>query len=239
MRIRNWKKFQHYKYRGPPWIKLHRGLLNDRFWHALDDECARALVNLWLIASEADGELPEIADLAFRLRIPEKQLNSIISKLSNWLEQGASTPLADCLHVATPERERETERETEREKRKTGKILLPDSWKPSASHFDLAEKRGLSADQVDEAADEMRSWSLGNGERRTNWDWVFNNWLRRNADRKKHGYGGSRTLQDDRLSVSKAADRLISAQIVIPARPRLVSDESEDHQRLISTGRSS
>jgi hypothetical protein len=27
---KNWGKFQHYKDRCPPWIKLHRDLLNDR-----------------------------------------------------------------------------------------------------------------------------------------------------------------------------------------------------------------
>jgi len=27
LRVKNWGKFQHYKDRNPPWIKLHRGLL--------------------------------------------------------------------------------------------------------------------------------------------------------------------------------------------------------------------
>jgi hypothetical protein len=57
----------------------------------------------WLIASENDGALPKPANLAFRFRMTEKQINSALSKLSHWLEQDASTALADCLHDAPPE----------------------------------------------------------------------------------------------------------------------------------------
>src|SRR6476620_7920919 len=93
--------------------------------------------------------------------------------------------------------------------RKTGKILLPDDWSISDSHFELGNKLGLTKAEIEEAAHEMRSWSLGNGERRANWDFVFNNWLRRNAKRKSNGFRGSRAFQDDSRSASKAAGRHI------------------------------
>jgi hypothetical protein len=69
------------------------------------------LVLCWLIASESDGELPALGDLAFRLRITLKQLNEVIIQLSPWLEQNASKALAECKQHAMPETETETETE--------------------------------------------------------------------------------------------------------------------------------
>ena len=35
MKPKNWSHFQHYKDRCPPWIKLHKELLNDRAFMTL------------------------------------------------------------------------------------------------------------------------------------------------------------------------------------------------------------
>lgn len=70
-RVRNWKQFQHYKRGMPPWVKLHRALLDDREWATLSDAGARLLIEVWLIASEGkrDGEFPADPDwLAWRVR---------------------------------------------------------------------------------------------------------------------------------------------------------------------------
>ena len=37
LRVKNWSAFQHYRHRRPPWIKLHRGLLDDFAWHRLPE----------------------------------------------------------------------------------------------------------------------------------------------------------------------------------------------------------
>ena len=90
IRVKNWKRFQHFKDRKPPWIKLYRDLIDDKDWHDLDGESCKILVMLWLIASEDDelaGRLPCLEKLAFRLRISEDELKTFISKLSEWLNQ--------------------------------------------------------------------------------------------------------------------------------------------------------
>jgi hypothetical protein len=118
MKIRNWEKFQHYKHRKPPWVRLYHDLMDDPEWFALDGDACKCLVMLWLIASETnDGSLPDSKKLAFRMRCSEAKLANLISQLDHWLEHDASTALADCKQVATPETETETdtERETERE----------------------------------------------------------------------------------------------------------------------------
>ena len=86
--IKGWKNFQHFKDRTPPWIKLYRGLLDDPDWFGLDDEAAKVLVMLWLIASEdkkLKGCLPCINKLSFRLRRSESETEQILSRLGDWL----------------------------------------------------------------------------------------------------------------------------------------------------------
>lgn len=115
IRIKNWEKFQHYKKRKPSWIKLYPQLVEDVEWHSLSDQSARALINLWLIASEECGTLPSIKQLAFRLRMTEQTIIKIIETLSHWLVHDASDLLATRKQPASLETERETEGEKETE----------------------------------------------------------------------------------------------------------------------------
>ena len=117
MRIKNWKQFQHYTRRNP--IRLYRTLLDDREWFALDGDAGKMLIMCWLVASDDDGNLPSAADLAFRFRMTEKQVNAALSKLSHWLEHDASTTLADCLHDATPEQSRAEQSRAEQSRGRT------------------------------------------------------------------------------------------------------------------------
>jgi len=116
MQVKNWNKFQHFKDRRPPWIKLYRDILDDVNWHELDPVAAKALVMLWVIASEDGGKLPDNKTLAFRLRLPEKTTVQLLNKLSHWLEQDDINLISERYQADTPETERETEREKETEK---------------------------------------------------------------------------------------------------------------------------
>ena len=122
-RIRNWSKFQHFKDRRPPWVKLYRDILDDIDWHELDPMAAKVLVMLWLIASEDDGNLPDKKQLAFRLRITMKQLDTVLEQLSKWVESVAvsnssatdkncSSMISSCYQTDAPETETETEKST-------------------------------------------------------------------------------------------------------------------------------
>ena len=115
MRIKNWDRFQHFKDRKPIWIKLYRDLLDDLNWHELDGKSAKALVMIWLIASEDLGKLPETKTLAFRLRMSEKETKEVVTKLSQWLEQDDINPISDGYQDDMPEKRRE---ETDKEKEK-------------------------------------------------------------------------------------------------------------------------
>ena len=115
MRIKNWDRFQHFKDRKPIWIKLYRDLLDDLNWHELDGKSAKALVMIWLIASEELGKLPEIKTLAFRLRMSEKETKEVVTKLSQWLDQDDINTISDGYQDDMPEKRRE---ETDKEKEK-------------------------------------------------------------------------------------------------------------------------
>lgn len=94
-RVKGWNKFQHFKDRRPLWIKLYRDILDDVEWHDLEPQAAKVLISCWLIASEYEGALPDMRTLAFRLRMSEKQVISILSQLSHWLIQDVSTMSSD------------------------------------------------------------------------------------------------------------------------------------------------
>lgn len=127
LKPKNWDKFQHYKDRCPPWIKLHRDILNDRVFANLPIASKALAPLLWLLASESkDGSFDAaIEELAFRLHFASKDIESGLKPL---IDKGffvdASTMLAPCLQVAIPETETETEREGERETEKTLKLAI-------------------------------------------------------------------------------------------------------------------
>lgn len=114
IRIKNWEKFQHYQTgRGtPPWVKLYRDLLNDKEWFKLDGDCSKFLINCWLIAAENNGNLPDIETIAWRLRLDSKLIAKMLSACQHWIISDASTMLADCYQVATPDK-RQIREETE------------------------------------------------------------------------------------------------------------------------------
>lgn len=120
---KNWVVFQHYKDRCPPWIKLHRDLLNDRKFISLPTASKALAPLLWLLASEnKDGYFDaSVEELEFRLRMTQKEItNGLEALIHNGFFLDASTMLAPCLRDAIPETETEgeTEKETEAETKK-------------------------------------------------------------------------------------------------------------------------
>jgi hypothetical protein len=85
IRVINWDKFQQYKDRNPPWIKLHRSLLDNREWSLMPDATAKALIEIWLVVAETgkSGVIPaDIRELAWRLRRDEREMHEILEELA-------------------------------------------------------------------------------------------------------------------------------------------------------------
>lgn len=109
---KNWHAFQHYNKRNPPWIKIHKGLLEDMEFHDLP-VASRALAPcLWLLASEhMDGGIRlTLTQICFRLRMSMDDLTDALKPLiSGGFLIDASDVLAECPQSAAPETEGEAE----------------------------------------------------------------------------------------------------------------------------------
>ena len=132
--IKNWAEFQHYKDRSPPWIKLHRALLDDFQFTSLPLASKALAPLLWLLAAESkDGAVSIEAEwLAWRLRI---DVSDVAAGLSPLIERGfvivASKSLAKRKQVAPEscsegEGEGETEGEASASKRAGKKPKAPE-----------------------------------------------------------------------------------------------------------------
>lgn len=125
-RISGWERFQHYKKPRPAWIKLHRTLLDDQDFQALSVRSRALLVMLWLIAAESEeGTIPSSSDVAWRLRLPPREVAFDISQLSHYLEPLYTDSSDDLASDRDRDRE-ETEREGEGEcSRKKSRAQTP------------------------------------------------------------------------------------------------------------------
>jgi hypothetical protein len=89
-RIVNFRKFQSFHDRKPPWIKLYRDLLDNMDWFMLNPIASKSLINLWLLASESFGNLPDDFEIGFRLRLNQKELDLVMKELIKFkfIEEG-------------------------------------------------------------------------------------------------------------------------------------------------------
>jgi hypothetical protein len=212
LRIKNWAEFQHYRTRRPPWIKLHRGLLDDFAWHCLP-EASRALgPMLWLLASEtADGAIPyRLETIAFRLHMTSDKVDAALGPLigAGFLieEPDASEPLAAGKQPALPEREKETETKKERERdarahevptkvpetiasaaRARGNGLakpIPEGWQARDADLAWAAKArpDLGPALLEAETERFRNHAIGNNRLAHDWGHLWRNWVMK-ADR--------------------------------------------------------
>jgi len=183
---KNWAVFQHYKDRCPPWIKLHRELLNNRSYICLPIASKALAPMLWLLASESkdgifDGSLDE---LVFRLHITPKEyedgLKPLIDKDFFVIVSGV---LAERLHDAIPETETEAERETKKEKKATV-VATPSGVSDSVWQEFIAHRKSKKArvtqlviDGIQKEAN-IAGWSLEDALKET----IVRNWQSFKAD---------------------------------------------------------
>lgn len=131
---KNWAEFQHYKDRAPPWIKLHKGLLDNFEFQSLPVASRALAPMLWLLASDHErGEIDAAPKkLAFRLRMTEREVTDALKPLIDndfFVVSGdAIEVLADCKQDACLE-ERQRERQIRgREETETKALDFEKFW---------------------------------------------------------------------------------------------------------------
>lgn len=267
---KNWKTFQHYSDRKPAWIKLHRALLDDYTFACLPLASQALAPRLWLLASEySDGKITASLDeMAFRLHCSVSELRIALKPLVNaefFIDD--SGLLAECKQDAMPEKERETQVQTEIEetssrslRSRTHDVTRETSdWpKDYRAQFWSAYPRRKAKGAAFKALDRIKREGIPFGQIMAGIEKIPKNepqfiphpatWLNqcRWEDEvlpgENNGSRGPRALQDDRLSVGQAAERLRveagQGTISFPPRPRLLPEKREDDLRLLPPGRS-
>jgi len=97
--VNNWDRFQHYKKRNPPWIRLYTALLDDYKFQKLTQKNQRILILLWLVAAKTQNEIP--FDMPYLERLIPGITKKSITELSNSGFINASTTLAVCEQDAS------------------------------------------------------------------------------------------------------------------------------------------
>lgn len=115
--VKEWRQYQHYHRRNPPWIKLHREMLTSNTWVSMDDASRVLAIAIMLLAAATNNKVP--ADPEYLKRVAYLNKAPDWSKLvkAGFIEvigenDVASTVLADASNVA-PDARPETETETE------------------------------------------------------------------------------------------------------------------------------
>lgn len=124
--VKDFEKFQHYKDREPPWIKLHRSLLRNYEFLQLPETAQLHLIKIWLLASQIGNKIPnDDAFIAREIGADNSELirNKLLIIRAGFLvklkktgpkyrkqkEKPASTTLATCKQNAMPETEAEAD----------------------------------------------------------------------------------------------------------------------------------
>lgn len=154
MFIKNWKEHQPSMKsdRNVIWIKVYRRLLDDYSWNKLNDSNKATLLELWLLASESNGELPDFDEIAFRLRKDITYIKQQVNELSDFVRQDVSDSETSRKQNVALEVEVEVDKEVDIEvlsnhkkdfdtfwnmyPNKVGKGKAYDSWKKKKPPLD-------------------------------------------------------------------------------------------------------
>lgn len=126
LRVVNWDSFQSYKDRSPPWIRLHKKLLDDRNFQKMSADSRALLPMLWLLAAEDKDPVSGLLrdcyeDISWRLRMPNSLLLECINEIveNGFIEVVESTAnpvntprdknVTELLRNCHPETETETD----------------------------------------------------------------------------------------------------------------------------------
>jgi hypothetical protein len=63
------------------WFRVYDDLVDDPKVQRLPPDLFKYLINLWCLASQNGGKLPAIADIAFKLRINDSKVRSVLAEL--------------------------------------------------------------------------------------------------------------------------------------------------------------
>jgi len=188
--VKNWQKFQHYKDRNPPWIKLHYEIMTSADWVMLADASKLLAVVCMLVASRNEGKVP--ADSEYLRRV------AYLNKRPDF------KPLIDCGFLseslagdsrckrtqanATTETEADSTEEDKKEipvgisQKERRASRLPEGWILPQEWGEWAETQGLSGDEILLEAEKFRDYWHSTGKAKVDWLATWRNWIRKHIE---------------------------------------------------------
>ena len=144
--IKNWDKYQHYKKRNPPWVKLHNTILDDQSFYFLDPKSKLLYLLLLPFASKHENLMElnyQFLSSKMGIEVTREIITPLFARgfLLAERKRIASGSLAQRKQNGVSETEGETEKETEAERASTGAST---SKKFSSSQKE--EEENMSAD---------------------------------------------------------------------------------------------
>jgi hypothetical protein len=198
IRVMGWEKYQHYKDRNPPWIKLHRELLTSNTWVSLDDAGRVLAIAIMMLAAATGNRIK--AEPRYLMRVAylnaEPDLRPLVEvgfiEIIDENSEHASSPTngaSAMLATARPETEqiqnraekKEVEARVPRSAPKRGS-RLPEGWSPSVEGIAFSIKCGLNTDATLAAFRDY--WTAASGEKasKLDWDAAWRTWCRKSVD---------------------------------------------------------
>ncbi len=194
LNVKNWSEFQHYKDRNPPWIKLHRALLDDYEFERLQDASKAHLILIWLFASQREGRIPnDPTFLKKKLGLKsEPNLQILIDQGFLIVEQVASNPLAEREQVAPRGEDIKLQsREPARlngHKRKA-ETPPPDSFEITETMWTWATEQGVAHERVEAETAKFLDHHKAKASKFSDWNAAWRTWMRNSvefAQRRAH-----------------------------------------------------
>jgi hypothetical protein len=90
------------------WFKVYgRDIINDPDWHELSSDQKATLFELWCLASEKNGELPDLKKLCFRLHKDKEFVKDMLISLNAWFEGDSDNSIYNEYTTYAREKRRE------------------------------------------------------------------------------------------------------------------------------------
>ena len=115
-KVKNFDKYQHYKNRKPPWIKLYNDILDDYEFACLQDDSKMHLIAIFLLASRYHNKIRSDSSwIAKRINAKNKVDLDVLEEAGFIIYLDDSIMLASRKQSAIPETETEKEKEIEKD----------------------------------------------------------------------------------------------------------------------------
>lgn len=175
--IKNWNKFQHYKDRNPPWIKLHESVLASADWVMLDNDGRVLAIASMLVAAKNDNQIDTseagrayMQRVAYLPSLPDfKPLIDcgFLVPHQDEMQADASTCKRMLADARPEERRAETEQsKTEKKTGKTAKRFVPPTF-DQVNQYCKERGRGVDAERFVDFY-QAKGWMVGSNKMK---DW--------------------------------------------------------------------